>query len=817
MSDANPTSRTGDASRGIDGQGLLESLPTAATLIDAQGTILGVNEAFLAQARRWGRQVRREDRVGRPMIAFATTDLARERFGSLLKKVLAGTTSQVPWQFTGGEGEPLWVEVQARPVTGAEGKVQGALVLWKSIDEQVRQERLQTARQHVQEALWRMADLEDLPEVLRVLVEELRRLCPAIRGCSVQLYEEARQQWTGYGIWGQEVEYVPEIRIAAAVEECWREQRPVYRPDLDAEDPYGETQPGGWFVKGAARERSVLDVPFTRGTLAVNSFLPRAFSPADVALLEEMARLLSVGFARVGDLEHLAQRNRQLEQEINERQRAEQALRESEEQYRLVVDNAHEAIVVAQDGILQFANPLASELSGYPREELLSRPFLDLVHPEDRAAVWDRYQRRLQGELLPETYALRLVDRHGQTRWLELNAVAITWAGRPATLNFLSDVTERRRMEEDLIRLERLRVSGELAAGVAHNLNNILTAVLGPAQLLQRWCTEPRVLREVEVIITASMRARDLIRRLSRAVRPHQEEAVGAVDLNAQVRTVVETARPRWRDEPEAQGIAVQVVLELAEVPQIRGRPDELGDVLLNLLLNAVDAMPQGGRITIASRVVAAGVQLQVTDTGIGMDEETRRRVFEPFFTTKRDVGSGLGLTTVRGIVLRCGGTIAVESVPERGSTFTLIFPLANQPDVPAISATVPEPSGRSGRVLVVEDDEGVSSVLRLLLSPRHAVQVAGDGRQALAGWTPGQCDVALIDLGLPGLPGDQVAARMRRLDPKMVTVLITGWVLEPDHEQCKGFDFVLQKPFTDLAKVESVVAQAIALRDARG
>ncbi|MFA6107728.1 MAG: ATP-binding protein [Candidatus Latescibacterota bacterium] len=692
MSDETVASQGGDVARGIGWQGLLEALPTAATLIDAQGIILGVNEAFLAQARRWGRQVRREDRVGRPMITFASTDLARERFGGLLKGVLAGTASQVPWQFAGGEGEPLWVGVRAQPVTGEDGKVQGALVLWKSIDEQVRQERLQTARQHVQEALWRMADLEDLPEVLRVLVEELRRLCPVIRGCSVQLYDEARKQWTGYGIWGQEVEYVPEIRIAAAVEECWRQQRPVYRPDLDAEDPYGETRPGGWFVKGTARERSVLDVPFTRGTLAVNSFQPRAFTPSDVALLEEMARLLSVGFARVSDLEHLAQRNRQLEQEIG----------------------------------------------------------------------------------------------------------------------------KRRRMEEDLIRLERLRVSGELAAGVAHNLNNILTAVLGPAQLLQRWCTEPRVLREVEVIITAAVRARDLIRRLSRAVRSHQEEVAGAVDLNAQIRTAVETARPRWKDEPEARGIAVQVILELAEVPPIRGRPDELGDVLFNLLLNAVDAMPQGGRITFTTRVTTAGVQLQVIDTGIGMDEETRRRVFEPFFTTKRDVGSGLGLTTVRGVVLRCGGTIAVDSAPGRGSTFTLDFPLANQPAEPAISAIAPEPSGRSGRVLIVEDDEGVSSVLRHLLSPRYTVQVAGDGRQALAGWPPGQCDVALIDLGLPGLPGDQVAARMRRLDPRVVTVLITGWVLEPDSERCKGFDFVLQKPFADLAKVESVVAQAIAFHDAR-
>ena len=320
----------------------------------------------------------------------------------------------------------------------------------------------------------------------------------------------------------------------------------------------------------------------------------------------------------------------------------------------------------------------------------------------------------------------------------------------------------------------------------------------------------------MEDILTAGHRARDLVTHLNQAVRAGQEEPLGPVGLNEQVRVVVDMARPRWRDEPESRGVTVDVVAELGETPAIRGSAPELGAAILNLVLNAVDSMPDGGIITIATQVVDAGVQLTVEDTGVGMDEETRRRAFEPFFTTKMDVGSGLGLSTIHGTVTRWGGTIEVASTPGQGTIFTLCFPVwtgaADLPETPAAPAT----PVRHGALLIVEDDGAVCELLDRLLSRIHTVTIVQDGREAVEQFVSGEYDVALIDLGLPSMAGDQVAAQMKAADPRLATILITGWPLAGSDPRRSRFDFLLKKPFDDLSEVESVVAQAVVLRDSR-
>jgi CheY-like chemotaxis protein len=242
-----------------------------------------------------------------------------------------------------------------------------------------------------------------------------------------------------------------------------------------------------------------------------------------------------------------------------------------------------------------------------------------------------------------------------------------------------------------------------------------------------------------------------------------------------------------------------------------------LDDAILNLLLNAMDAMPAGGTITITTQTVDAGVQLTVSDTGIGMDAQTRRRVFEPFFTTKANVGSGLGLSSVHGTLTRWGGTVEVDSTPGQGTTFTLCFPVWRESATPVGTPTTAVTPVRSGNLLIVEDDEEVCDLLDRLLSASHTVTVVRDGREALAQFVPGQRDVALIDLGMPGLAGDRVAAEMVAADSCLATILITGWPLASTDRRGSGFDFRLAKPFDDLDDVEATVKQAIALHDARG
>ena len=381
----------------------------------------------------------------------------------------------------------------------------------------------------------------------------------------------------------------------------------------------------------------------------------------------------------------------------------------------------------------------------------------------------------------------------------------------------IRDITERKQMEEVLIRTQRMRAVGELAAGVSHNLNNMLSTVLGPAQLLKRYTDDPRVHREADQIIVSSRRARDLVQRLNQSVRGEPEGTLYGVPIHEVVQQAVQASRPRWQDEAQAQGIAIEVVTDLEAVPDIRGTSTELHQVLLNLLFNAVEAMPEGGTITITTRPVEEGVRLTVADTGMGMDAETRQRVFEPLSTSKQDVGSGLGLATVHGVVRRWGGRIEVVSAPGQGATFALLLPVWTAPEAPAEEkATEVQPVARRGRLLIVEDDEAIRRLLERFLSKHHEVEMVLSGPEALERFAPDRYDVALIDLGLPGMPGDQVARQIQRLDPLVVAVLITGWDLKPDDPRLVPFDFWLQKPLADLDQLEATVARAVGLRDAR-
>ncbi|MEW6751141.1 MAG: ATP-binding protein [Candidatus Latescibacterota bacterium] len=251
-------------------------------------------------------------------------------------------------------------------------------------------------------------------------------------------------------------------------------------------------------------------------------------------------------------------------------------------------------------------------------------------------------------------------------------------------LTIADDVTERRQVEQELAQTQRLRAVAELAAGISHNLNNMLVSVLGPAQLLQRLSNDPEVLREAEEIAAGAHRACDLVRRLSQAVREEPLAGLYPVDVQAVVEEAVGVTRPRWKDEAEAGGVHITVETHLEGRPMVRGRRSDLCDVLVKLLLNAVDAMPQGGTISVGAEARDGWVRLTVGDTGVGMDEETRKRLFQPFFTTKRDVGSGLGLAMVHGVVSRWGGRIRVDSAAGAGATFTLDLPAWRTPEAGA-------------------------------------------------------------------------------------------------------------------------------------
>lgn len=507
--------------------------------------------------------------------------------------------------------------------------------------------------------------------------------------------------------------------------------------------------------------------------------------------------------------------------DVTARKQAERMLAESEAHNRAVVENIRDAITIAVGTNLVFVNPALLDILGLEEaSQVLGHSMIDFIAPEDREMAAERTLARQRGESVANVYELRVLRADGTVRVLETSLMPITHDGQQASLGVLRDVTERKQQERELIRLERLRALGELSAGISHNLNNILSVTLGHAERLQSMDLDPKVLRGVDSISTSSRRAAELVRRLHQATRTGTEEALQPIPIVKVINKAIESTRPRWRDENEAKGVSIEMVTELQDVPLIKRTLSEIHDILVNLLLNATDALPEGGRISIATTATDSDVELTVSDSGVGMAEETRRRIFEPFFTTKMDVGRGLGLYTVYETIKRWGGTITVQSGQDRGTTFTLRFPMWIEPEEyrftePEAKAFAELHHGSSTKILVVDDEQALSDLLVDLLAREHEVTAAHTGKQGLESFEQARCGVALIDLGLPDVPGNEVAREMKESDSSVATVLVTGWYVDEHDPRLTPFDFRIQKPFT-LRDLEDIVARATALHRER-
>ena len=467
--------------------------------------------------------------------------------------------------------------------------------------------------------------------------------------------------------------------------------------------------------------------------------------------------------------------------------------------------------VLSRDGVYLDFFASSSDQLLVRSEDFLNKRVDDSL-PEDVAETSLHHIRQCLYSGETQTFEYQLSFPDGTTRVYEARMVV---SGDDQVLTIVRNITDRKQLEEELVRTQRLRAAGELSAGISHNLNNILSGILGPAQLLKRMTEDPDILLETDQIISSAQRARDLVHRLHLSVRGIQDDRLHSISVNEIAREAIRMTSPRWKDEPESRGVDIEVITQFGEIPPIRGTESGLHEIFTNLIFNAVDAMPQGGTISIESRVVEESVQISFADTGIGMDEETRSRIFEPFFTTKMDIGTGLGLSTVYNTVELWGGEIELESTPDKGTRLAFRFPSWREEK----TEEKREPERRQinpGRVLIIDDDEGVCSVLARMLGKIHEVETITDGRKALEQFTPGRYDVVLIDLGMSGISGDRVARELRSRDPLISTVLITGWELSEDDPRRDPFDFQMTKPFGSLDEVRDVAARGIELHDER-
>jgi signal transduction histidine kinase/CheY-like chemotaxis protein len=377
--------------------------------------------------------------------------------------------------------------------------------------------------------------------------------------------------------------------------------------------------------------------------------------------------------------------------------------------------------------------------------------------------------------------------------------------------------------QEQAVQTAKLGALGQMAGGVAHDFNNLLAAILGRAELLQRRTTDPFVVQGLKVIQGAALDGAETVRRILGFARAKGDEQVEPVELAPLLQQVVDIARPRWKDEAQVRGARIHVALALEPVPAIRGNAAELREVFLNLLFNAVDAMPAGGTVTLGVRQLAGdngdagalgeAVECFVQDTGVGMPAEVRRRAFDPFFTTKGARGTGLGLSVVYGIVSRHGGRVRIDSRENGGTTVTLHLPILH-----GRSAVQPQEPGpvdvASARILVVDDEEELANMLAeiLRLEGRHVLEVMTDARAALDRLATDPPDLLFTDLGMPVLSGWELAAHARALHPGLPVILVTGWghQLDPDRVRESGVVGVVAKPYR-IADIRKAVAQALA------
>lgn len=357
------------------------------------------------------------------------------------------------------------------------------------------------------------------------------------------------------------------------------------------------------------------------------------------------------------------------------------------------------------------------------------------------------------------------------------------------------DALDRR----ELLRAETL---ARIAGGIAHSFNNVLSVILGRMDLLlgqvERGGLPPAELQKgLRVIRKAALDAGELLRRFRELARPAQGAAVAVFDLNGAVQDTHALLQPHVVTLAQARGVRLRVRLQLGTPPVlVAGQPSALREVLVNLILNALDAMPAGGEVTVETRVEAGRVLLRVADTGVGMSPEVRARAFAPFFTTKGPGHSGLGLSSARELVAAHGGSITLDSREGHGTTVTIVLPAAAPPGPAAAPPTPPLPPGL--RVLVIDDEPEVAQLLAELLESRGCmVSTAHGGRAALARLEQGGYDLVITDLLLPEVPGWELARVAKRQVPGAVVVAVSGDLLGPDELRVAGpaIDAFLQKP----------------------
>jgi len=493
--------------------------------------------------------------------------------------------------------------------------------------------------------------------------------------------------------------------------------------------------------------------------------------------------------------------------DLSEMRKVQAVAREHQSLLTNILESARESIyAVDTEGNFKWCNSATLKGLGFKLTEFIGRSLLDMVYEGDRELVSEKLTAALNG--VPQTYEMRYFAHDGRLRHARVDNSPLVVEGRTTgVLGIARDITEQKEERERAARADKLRALGQLASGVAHDFNNSLAAILGRAQLLRRQLNDQALIRNLDIIQTAAEDAAATVRRIQTFARKSAVKEFERLEVRGLLVDAIEITRTRWENEARLRGLEYEVNLEAPLEIRTYGSASELREVFVNLIVNAVDAMPRGGKLDITCCQNEERVQLRFNDNGSGMPEDICQKIFEPFFSTKGAHGTGLGLSVSYSIIERHEGTIVVTSQPGSGTTFVIDLPAALPESEPIAEVDKSNATPRL-KILVVDDEQPVRETLaEMLVAVGHRVQLAESGYEAIEKLNAGDFDLVFTDLAMPEMDGWETARAIRKRRPDMRIVMVTGYgsTTPPPQGEENLVDGIIGKPF-DFAQVGSML-----------
>lgn len=516
-------------------------------------------------------------------------------------------------------------------------------------------------------------------------------------------------------------------------------------------------------------------------------------------LFEKIENESQKNFKRAQDLESA---NKKLNRLYEEK-------RKSDEKYRVLVETATDAIFVAQDGKIKFPNSVTLQLVDYSEKEVLEKEFVEFIHPDDRSMVLERHSLRIIGKEPPINYSFRLINKKGEFLWVQLNSVFILWDGRPATLNYMRDITLQKKLEDQYRQSQKMEAIGRLAGGIAHDFNNILSGIFGYAHLAKENISDQKkTLSNIDQIIKGGGKAAELVRQILTVSRQAKKEKTPIY-----MAIVIKEALKLIRASIPS---TITIKENIYSKKMVTADPAQIHQVVMNLCTNAFHAMMDTGGGTLAvtlkeieisktGSIPSIGLppgeylKLEISDTGSGIPPEIIKKIFDPYFTTKPvGKGTGLGLAIVSGIVEEHGGHMEVYSEPDQGASFHIFLPVIQEQAVSGKSE-IPERiiEGGSETIMIVDDEDDIlESACEILENLGYQTKAFQDSSSAFAEFQahPDRFDLVVTDMTMPSMNGLDLSKKIFEIRPDQDIFLCTGFSEEINKE--KALDIGVAKYF---------------------